>query len=111
MPAMTNEVAYLVLRIGGVWLQRRFIKGESARGSLRVATALSPTLIFTLVLATIMRERFDIPDALYGGLLIYAAISTWLPSLVLAKPLDFNVQVGPLPASPLRDPRRGDLPV
>ncbi len=100
--------AALPLRIGGVWLQRRFIKGESARGSLRVATALSPTLIFTLVLATILRERFDIPDTLYGGLLIYAAISTWLPSLVLAKPLDFNVQVGPLPQSPLREPQRGD---
>ncbi len=101
----------LPLRIGGVWLQRRFIKHESARGSLRVATALSPTLIFTLVLATIMHERFAIADTLYGGLLIYAAISTLLPSLVLAKPLDFNVQVGPLPASPLRAPQRGDSTV
>ena len=101
-------VVALPLRIGGVWLQRRFIKHESARGSLRVATALSPTLIFTLVLASIMRERFGIPDALYGGLLIYAAISTWLPSLVLAKPLDFSVKVGPLPGPPLRAPQRGD---
>jgi Kef-type K+ transport system membrane component KefB len=104
--AMT--AAALPLRIGGVWLQRRFIKHESARGSLRVATALSPTLIFTLVLATIMRERFGIPDAWYGGLLVYAALTTLLPSLVLARPLDFNVQVGPLPASPLHAPQRGD---
>ena len=33
----------------------------------------------------------------YGALLIYAALTTLLPSLVLAKPVDFNVLVGPLP--------------
>ncbi|MDH5540503.1 MAG: cation:proton antiporter, partial [Rhizobacter sp.] len=87
----------LPLRIGSLWLQRRFIKGESVLGSLRVATALTPTLIFTLVLATIMHERFAISDTLYGALLIYAGISTLLPSLVLAKPVDFNVLIGPLP--------------
>jgi Kef-type K+ transport system membrane component KefB len=41
----------LPVRIATIWLQRRFIKGESAMGSLRVATALTPTLIFTMVLA------------------------------------------------------------
>lgn len=87
----------LPLRIGAIWLHRRMTGGETARGSLRVATALTPTLIFTLVLATILRERFQVSDALYGALLIYAAISTLLPSLVLARPVDFNVLVGPLP--------------
>jgi Kef-type K+ transport system membrane component KefB len=98
--------AALPLRIGIVWSQRRFIKGESARGSLRVATALSPTLIFTLVLATIMRERFQAGDTLYGALLVYAAITTILPSLVLAKPIDFDVQVGPAPAPAPSSPAR-----
>jgi len=87
----------LPLRIGSIWLHRRMTGGETARGSLRVATALTPTLIFTLVLATIMRERFQVSDTLYGALLIYAGVSTLLPSLVLAKPVDFNVLVGPLP--------------
>lgn len=90
-------VVVLPLRIGTIWLHRRLTGGETARGSLRVATALTPTLIFTLVLATIMRERFQVSEALYGGLLIYAGVSTLLPSLVLAKPVDFNVLVGPLP--------------
>jgi len=93
--AMTAVV--LPLRIGSIWLHRRMTGGETARGSLRVATALTPTLIFTLVLATIMRERFQVSDTLYGALLIYAGVSTLLPSLVLAKPVDFNVLVGPLP--------------
>lgn len=87
----------LPLRIGTIWLHRRMTGGETARGSLRVATALAPTLIFTLVLATILRERFQVADMWYGALLIYAALTTLLPSLVLAKPVDFNVLVGPLP--------------
>ncbi len=89
---MITAVA-LPLRIGVVWCQRRFIKGETALGSLRVATALSPTLIFTLVLATILRERFQITATLFGALLVYAALSTLLPSFVLAKPVDFSPEV------------------
>ena len=87
----------LPMRLGVLWSQRRFSVGESPMGSLRVATALMPTLIFTLVLATILRERFQIPDALYGALLVYAAISTLVPSLVLAKAINFDAFVGPLP--------------
>ena len=77
----------LPLRIAVVWLQRRVLFGESFMSSLRVSLALSPTLIFTLVLAGIMRERFDAPAVLYGALLLYAALNTLLPSLVLRAPL------------------------
>jgi hypothetical protein len=34
------------------------------------------------VLAAIMRERFQIPAVLFGALLLYAALTTLLPSLV-----------------------------
>lgn len=92
-------LAVLPLRIGALWLQRRVInRDESVMASLRVATALTPTLIFTLVLATILRERYGISDALYGGLLVYAAASTLLPSMLLGKPFDFDVT--------LSEPRR-----
>jgi Kef-type K+ transport system membrane component KefB len=82
--------ALLPFRVAIVWVQRRFIRGETAGGSLRVATALTPTLIFTLVLATILRERYHIPDTLYGALLVYAALTTLLPSFVLARQPDFG---------------------
>ncbi len=91
------SLVFLPMRIGANWLHRRLTPGGTAKGSLRVATALTPTLVFTLVLATILRERFQVADALYGALLIYAGISTLLPSLMLAKPVDFTVLVGPLP--------------
>lgn len=76
-------VAALPVRMLGVWLQTRFFVGREFRGSFRVAVALTPTLIFTLVIASILREKFALSDSLYGGLLVYAAISTILPSLVL----------------------------
>jgi len=89
--------AVLPLRVLGVWAQRRFIKHESSRSSLNVALALTPTLIFTLVLATILHERFEISATLYGALLVYAAATTILPSLVLSRAIDFELHdfVGP----------------
>ena len=90
---MLLSVTVLPVRIAVIWLQRRFIKGESAMGSLRVATALTPTLIFTMVLATILHDRFNLPDTSFGALLIYAAVSTLLPSILLARPADFTVTI------------------
>lgn len=85
----------LPARIAVVWVQRRFIKGESAIGSLKVATALTPTLIFTLVLAAILRDRYHISGTLYGGLLVYAATSTLLPSVLLAPQADVTSRLPP----------------
>ena len=79
------------VRLGLLWLQRRMIRGETKMASLRVSAALTPTLIFTLVLATILRERFGISATVYGALLIYAGLATMLPSLVMRKPVDFNM--------------------
>lgn len=93
-------VVVLPLRIGVLALQRRLLFGESWRAALRVTTALAPTLIFTLVLAAILRERFQVSEALYGGLLLYAALTTLLPSLVFRMPFD----VDPLDNEPPRHP-------
>jgi Kef-type K+ transport system membrane component KefB len=80
----------LPLRVGMIWAQRRLMFGEGHRNSLRVSIALAPTLIFTLVLAAILRTRFGIPDMYYGGLLLYAALNTILPSLVFRTPFDVD---------------------
>ncbi|MGV8961169.1 MAG: cation:proton antiporter [Stenotrophomonas sp.] len=80
----------LPLRIAVVWLQRRLMFGETFRSSLRVSLALAPTLVFTLVLAMIMYQRFAIPGVLFGALLLYAALTTLLPSLVFRSPMDVD---------------------
>jgi Kef-type K+ transport system membrane component KefB len=84
------------LRAFAIWTKRRVLKFGDTRSSLRVAAALTPTLIFTLVLATILRARGAIPDALFGGLLLYAGLNTLLPSFVLRAPFD----VMPAPMAP-----------
>jgi Kef-type K+ transport system membrane component KefB len=73
----------LPIRIGKDWLESRFIAHREGKSGMRVAVALVPTLIFTLVVAEMLHDSFHISDAMFGGLLVYAAISTILPSFVL----------------------------
>ncbi len=93
-------VVLLPLRAFTIWAKRRLLGIGDTRSSLRVAAALTPTLIFTLVLATILRERGAIPDALFGGLLFYAGLNTLLPSFVLHAAFDVTpAPLGPKPAA------------
>ncbi|MDR2851894.1 MAG: cation:proton antiporter [Burkholderiaceae bacterium] len=93
-------VVALPLRIAIGWAERRLF-GESAADSLRVSIALAPTLVFTLVLAGILHEHFGIPDVLFGGLLLYAVLTTALPSLVFNAPFDVDpAEEAPSPAPP-----------
>ncbi len=103
------SAAVMPARIALVWLQRRVLFREDSQSSLRVALALTPTLIFTLVLATILRERFGLPDAWYGGLLVYAATTTLLPSLAKSFRLDAT-DVGPLQPQPQPQPQPAAVP-
>jgi Kef-type K+ transport system membrane component KefB len=71
------------IRVAKCWAECHYFSGRTSKSGIRVAIALTPTLIFTLVIAGILHETFHIDDSLYGGLLVYAAISTILPSFVL----------------------------
>jgi Kef-type K+ transport system membrane component KefB len=53
----------------------------------KMGVGLTPTLVFTLVVAEILRDTFSAPDWLFGGLVIYALGTTVLPGLVLKVPL------------------------
>lgn len=76
-------LAVMPLRIGAVWLQRRLIFGMREGRNLRVALALSPTLVFTLVLMQILYTRFGLPEVWVGALLVYTVLNTALPSLLV----------------------------
>jgi Kef-type K+ transport system membrane component KefB len=91
----------LPVRVALVWAQRRFLVDEDGRSSLRVSVALAPTLIFTLVIAGILHERYGLSDARFGGLLVYAAFTTVLPALALARSFTLDVMAPePLAAEP-----------
>ena len=79
------SLVVIPIRLGKNWLQARFLSHRSAQDAICVALALTPTLIFTLVIAGILRESFHVSDALYGGMLVYAAVATILPSLLLPR--------------------------
>jgi Kef-type K+ transport system membrane component KefB len=78
------------LRVGTVAAFRSLALEEKMVNSARVGLSLVPTLVFTLVLAEIMRERYGLPDYLFGALTVFALVNTAIPGFVLrAAPPDF----------------------
>jgi Kef-type K+ transport system membrane component KefB len=69
------------VRLLTVMAHRRLALKEPVRETLKVAVPMLPTLVFTLVIAGILRDRYDIPSWLFGGLIVYAFVTTVLPAL------------------------------
>ena len=76
----------LPLRIALVAVHRRLVLGETVLHGVRIAIPMLPTLVFTLVIAAILRDRFAVAPPLFGGLIIYAVATTLLPGLALHLP-------------------------
>ncbi len=81
--ALGLAVVVIPLRIIRVAAQRHWLMGESWKGGMRIGTALVPTLVFTIVLAEILRDRFEMAPELFGALILFTLVSTLLPSFVL----------------------------
>lgn len=75
-------VAMIPLRVAAVALHRRLALGESLQASLRIAVPMLPTLVFGLVIAEILRDRFAAPPSLFGGIILYTLLVTIVPALV-----------------------------
>jgi Kef-type K+ transport system membrane component KefB len=83
-------------RIALVAVHRHLALGEPRRRSVRIAVSMLPTLVFTLVIAAILRDRFAVAPALFGGLIIYAVITTLIPGVALRiPPPDFTTPRAP----------------
>jgi len=78
--------AAVPIRLLTVALHRRLALKEPLRATLKVAVPMLPTLVFTLVIAGILRDEYDIPSWLFGGLIVYAFVTTILPALFTHKP-------------------------
>lgn len=70
------------VRIALIAIPRRLTLHESLRSSLRIATPLLPTLVFTLVLGSILYNQKMISAVFYGGLLFYTLINSLLPQIL-----------------------------
>ena len=71
------------LRVGAVTVHRRMALDEPFSRSRRIGIALVPTLVFTLVISSILHTRYAAPDWLVGALAIYTVVNTMLPAFVL----------------------------
>ncbi len=71
------------LRIYSVTAHRRAALRESFAQSRRIGIALVPTLVFTLVLSSILQLDFGAPPWLVGALIIYTVVNTLLPAFAL----------------------------
>ncbi len=69
------------LRIGAVMLHRRWTLRESWGEARNVGLFLGPTLVFSLAVAEILRNRFQVPGWWVGGLVLYGAATSFLPLL------------------------------
>jgi Kef-type K+ transport system membrane component KefB len=76
-------VVMVPLRMAVTTLHTRLSLATPLAEGWRMGAGLSPTLVFTLVIAEILRDRFGVPDALFGGLVIYALANTMVPGLLL----------------------------
>lgn len=93
------------LRLASLVVHHRFRLAAAQADALRTAIPLLPTLVFTLVIAGILRERFGIGSTLFGSLVVYALGTTLLPSLILkSPPLEFDSPEAPPLAEPLPPP-------
>ncbi len=86
-----------------VALERWLTLQERPAKSLRIGVSLLPTLVFTLVIAEILRDRFFVPEAVFGGLIIYTLANTLIPGLVLRAQPEFEPHAPELDAE--LDPR------
>jgi Kef-type K+ transport system membrane component KefB len=76
----------LPLRIALVAVHRRLALREPLAHGARVGLSMLPTLVFTLVIAEILRDQFSVSRALFGGLVIYTVVNTLIPGFVLRIP-------------------------
>jgi Kef-type K+ transport system membrane component KefB len=74
------------VRIGVVSVHRRVSMSDPLLGGARVGLSLVPTLVFTIVIADILRDRYELPVELYGALIVVSLIDTTIPGLLLRAP-------------------------
>lgn len=92
LDALLVGIAFLAIavpvRIAAISGHRYLVLGESFDKGFRVSVSMMPTLVFTLVIAGLLRtgEQFVIPPFLYGALVVYALVTTIVPTWILGEP-------------------------
>jgi Kef-type K+ transport system membrane component KefB len=70
---------FVPLRLAEVVFHRRATVKEPSSESVSIAISLLPTLVFGLVLAGILKDRFNVPREVFGSVIIYTVLVTLIP--------------------------------
>ncbi len=76
-------LAILPLRVLVVMVHRKLAIGESWHEGFNVGLMLGPTTVFSVAVAGILQDRFDVPDWLLVGLILYGAATSMTPLLTM----------------------------
>ena len=76
-------VIFVPIRYANVFLSIRLFLPECWSSRYQISLSLMPTLIFGLVIASILREKFGVPIDIVNGLIIYTVLSSIIPSALL----------------------------
>lgn len=79
-------LVFLALRLGLLAIHRGVAIREKLHETMRVGVPMLPTLVFTLVIVEILRERGEVPSYMLGGLIVYSIVNTLIPGLVMKSP-------------------------
>lgn len=85
--AATLLVVVLPVRILRVAWHRKLALNEPWKAGARIGTAVIPTLVFTIVIAEILQERFALSAELFGALIVFALVNTLFPGFALRMPV------------------------
>jgi Kef-type K+ transport system membrane component KefB len=79
----------LPIQLFRVAWHRKVTLHEPWKRGARIGVAILPTLVFTLVIAEILAERFGLEPELFGALILFTIANTLLPGFVLRGNLKF----------------------
>lgn len=84
--ALLLLVVFVPVRIARVAAHRRLVLKEPWTIGARIGTAVIPTLVFTIVIAEILEERYRLEPKLFGALIVFTLVTTLLPGFMLRTP-------------------------
>lgn len=76
---------FITLRTFSVLVTLKLFVKDFWIDRVSISMSLLPTLIFGLVIATILKEKFGIADEIISGLIIYTVVSSLIPSFMFKK--------------------------
>lgn len=76
---------FIPVRLFSVSYSLKYFLGEKCQNQNQISLAIMPTLVFGLVIASILRERFAISSPLFTGLILHTIVVSSLPAFFLKK--------------------------